>query len=63
MGLLENSANLGLVNRKVESEKPLSREKITKKTGFESFQPIKSLEIASNVSNYIQKMNKSELFP
>ena len=61
--MIENSANLGLIDRKVESKKPLPREKITKKTEFESFQPIKSLEIASNVSNYIQKMDKSELFP
>ena len=61
--MIENSANLGLIDRKVESKKPLPREKITKKTEFESFQPIKSLEIASNVPNYSQKMKKSELFP
>ena len=63
MGLLENSANLGLINRKIKTKKPFSRENITKKTEFESFQPIKSLEIASNVSNYIEKMDKSQLFP
>ena len=62
MGLLENSANLRLVNRKIKTKKPLSREKITKKTEFESFQPIRRLEIALNVSDYIKKIDKSELF-
>ena len=62
MGSLESSANIGLINRKIETKKPFSRENITKKTEFESFQPIRRLEIAFNVSNYIKKIDKSELF-
>ena len=60
--MLEKTVDVALINRKIKTKKPLSREKITKKTEFESFQPIRRLEIALNVSNYIEKIDKSELF-
>ena len=60
--LSKNPVHTALLNRQSETRKPLSRAEITKKTEFESFQPIRCLEIALLVSNFTKKIQKSQLF-